>query len=163
MSYAKLEGADKLLEALKKALTKHSAKDVRKSLKRGADIIIQAAKSNVTIQDGGRLRNSIKLLPQWSKDPTGLYVAPKVIRRFTKKTSQKAKDANPYYAHWWEYGTDPHDLSYQGRFVSEKKGTRAQHPGTGPHPYMRPAYDGNKQRALDVMMEDITKLIESKV
>jgi len=159
----KLEGIPELKKALEKALLKHSVNDVRKSLKRGAEVIISAAKANVTIDDGGRLRNSIKILPKWSADPMGVYIAPKIIRRFTAKTSQKRKDANPFYAHWWEYGTDAHDLSYQGKFVSEKKGTRGQHPGTKPNPYMRPAYDSNKQAALNIMMEDITKLIESKV
>ncbi len=162
MTTLKLEGTDELIKALKKALLSHKPNEVRAALKRGADIIVQAARANVTIDDGGRLVNSIKLLPKWSKDPTGMYVGPRVIMRFTKKTSQKRKDANPFYAHFWEYGTDPHDTSYKGKFISEKAGTRGMHPGTHAHPYMRPAYDTQGQAALNAAMEDLQKLIESK-
>lgn len=159
----KLEGIPELKKALEKALLKHSERDVRKALTRGANIIVDAAKARVTIPDGGRLKESIKILPKWSKDPMGVYVAPKILRRITSKTSQKRKDANPFYAHWWEYGTDPHDLRYQGKFISGTKG--GQHPGTRQtgnfNPYMRPAYDNNKQAALNVMLEDLAKMIES--
>ena len=162
MTTLKLEGTDALIKVLKQALTNHKPNEVRSALKRGADIIIQAAKSNVTIDDGGKLVNSIKLLPKWAKDPSGMYVGPRVVIRRTKRTSQKRIDESPFYAHWWEYGTDPHDTSYKGKFVSEAKGTRGQHPGTHAHPYMRPAYDSQGQAALNAAMEDIQKLIESK-
>lgn len=163
MTGVKLEGVEELVKTLKSILTKHNANEIRKVLKRGAMILVEEARRRVTVDDGGKLRNSIQIMPKWPKDPAGVYVAPRVLRRFTAKTSQKKKDANVFYAHWWEYGTDPHNLGYKGKFVSGKGG---QHPGTRNtgkfKPYMRPALDANAQRILNVMREDLAKYIETK-
>lgn len=153
-----LSGIPELMKALERALLKHSVNDVRKSLTRGALVLVDEAKRNVSVNDGGRLQNSIKILPKFNRDPATLYVGPKVIRRFTKKTSQKAKDANPFYAHFTEYGTDPHNLGYKGKYVSVKG---ADHPGARKQPYMRPAYDTKAQEAINVAMEDLEKMIVS--
>lgn len=156
----KLEGTEELIAALKKALTKHSVNEVRNALKPGAELLVDAAKNNVRVNDGGKLKRSIKILPKYGKDPMGVYVAPKIIRRFTAKTSQKRKDENPFYAHFVEYGTDPHNLGYKGKYISGKGGN---HPGTEKHPYMRPAYDSMRNRIIEVMMRDIEKMIFNNV
>jgi len=152
----RIEGTDQLIKNIEKALLKHSVNDVRKALKRSADVIVNEAKANVKVNDGGRLRDSIKVLPKFSKTPSVLYIGPKIIRRFTDKTSQKKKDANPFYAHFTEYGTDPHNLGYKGKYTT---GKGADHPGARKSPYMRPAYDVKGQEALNVAMEDIGKMI----
>lgn len=159
MTVVKLEGVDELVKTLKSILTKHNANEIRKILKRGAMILVEEARRRVVVDDGGKLKNSIQIMPKWSKDPAGVYVAPRVLRRFTAKTSQKKKDANAFYAHWEEYGTDPHNLGYKGKYISGKGG---QHPGTKKRPYMRPALDANAQRILNVMREDLAKYIETK-
>ena len=158
MQQAKIEGADELIKNIRKALLKHSVTEVRKALSRGAKIIVDAAKNNVRVNDGGNLKKSIKILPKYRKDPTNLYVGPKIIRRFTDKTSQKRKDENPFYAHFVEYGTDPHNLGYKGKFTTGKGG---QHPGAKKQPYMRPALDNNTTAALNAAAEDLAKMIES--
>ncbi len=155
----KVEGADELVKQLRSILTKHNENDVRKALKRGATALVEEAKRRVHTPDGGKLKNSIMIMPKWSKDPAGIYVGPRVRRRFTSKTSQKIKDANPFYAHFEEYGTDPHNLGYKGKFAS---GKGAMHPGTAPRPYMRPAYDANATRIVQMMLEDLAKYIETK-
>lgn len=154
--WIRIEGTDELIANLRKALLKHTEKEVRNALKGGGHMLVDAAKNNVRVNDGGNLKRSIKILPKWSKDPLGIYVGPRVIRRFTSKTSQKRKDQNPFYAHWVEYGTDPHNLGYKGKYFSGKGGN---HPGTDKHPYMRPAYDSMRGRIIEVMMRDIEKMI----
>lgn len=158
-SEVRIEGVDELIKNLRSVLTKHNVNEVRKALKRGAMILVDEAKRRVTVNDGGKLKDSIKILPKWSKDPAGMYVAPRVLRRFTAKTSQKTKDKNPFYAHFVEYGTDPHNLGYKGKFLSGKGG---DHPGARKQPYMRPALDATAQQVLSVMSEDLAKYIETK-
>lgn len=154
-----LLGIDELIAELKVVLGKHNENEVRKVLKRGAMVIVEAAKRNVNVNDGGRLRDSIKILPKWRGAPATLFVGPRVIRRFTSKTSQKVKDRNPFYAHFVEYGTDPHNLGYKGKYTTGKGG---EHPGTDDNPYMRPAYDTKAQECLNIMREDLAKYIETK-
>lgn len=155
----KIDGVDELVKNLKSILTKHNANEIRQVLKRGAMILVEEAKRRVNVNDGGRLMNSIKIMPKWSKDPAGVYVAPRVIRRFTTKTSQKTKDNNPFYAHFTEYGTDPHNLGYKGKYTT---GKGADHPGAKKSPYMRPALDSKAQQIINVMSEDLAKYIETK-
>jgi HK97 gp10 family phage protein len=147
------------MKNLRSILTKHNVNEIRKVLRRGAMILVEEAKRRVTVEDGGRLRNSIQIMPKWSKDPAGIYVAPRVRRRFTAKTSQKVKDANPFYAHFTEYGTDPHNLGYKGKYTT---GKGAQHPGAKKAPYMRPALDAKAQQVINTMSEDLAKYIETK-
>ncbi len=156
----RLEGVDKLTAAIKKALVTHKEVEVRKALRRGAMMIVDAAKAKAP-SDTGLLKQSIKILPKWSKDPTGLYVAPRVTKR-RRKSGEKGKilDGGPYYAHWVEYGTAAHNLGFKGKFV-EVKG--AGHKGARPKPYMRPAYDTQGQAALNAAMDDIGKMILAKV
>lgn len=155
----KVEGIDDLIKTLKSILTKHNENEIRKVLSRGAKSIVEAAKMYVDVNDGGKLKDSIKILPKWRGAPATLFVGPRVIRRFTSKTSQKVKDRNPFYAHFIEYGTDPHNLGYKGKYVTGKGG---QHPGTVGKPYMRPAYDTKGQECLNIMREDLAKYIETK-
>ncbi len=155
-----ITGVDDLMKTLRKALQKHSVNEVRQALKRGAMVIVNEAKAKVRVNDGGKLQESIKIMPKWSGAPSVLFVGPRVRQRFTKRTSQKIKDANPFYAHFVEYGTDPHNLGYKGKFTS---GKGSDHPGAKKMPYMRPAYDMKAQEALNVAMEDLTKMIESNV
>jgi len=162
MGFAKVEGVDELVKTLKSILTKHNVNEVRKALKRGAMILVEEEKRRVLsalVDDGGKLYNSIKIMPKWSKDPSSLFVAPRVRRRFTAKTSQKTKDENPFYAHFVEYGTRPHSLGYKGKFVS---GKGAMHPGAKATPYVRPALDSKAQEIVRVMLDDLGKYIETK-
>lgn len=159
----KLEGIDELKRAIEKALLNHTENEVRKALTKGAKILVDEAKNNVTGNnsvDSGVLRDSIKILPKWRGDPKGVYVGPRVKRRRRKKGETGKISDSPFYAHWVEYGTNPHNLGYKGKFVSAKG---ADHPGARKKPYMRPAYDTQGQAALNAAMEDLKKLIESKV
>lgn len=166
----KVEGTEQLMKNLRKVLLNHTEKEVRKALTPASTIIITAAKAKARVAkhtikyqlgDGkeleitpGLLRDSIKLLPKWSGDPMGLYVGPRVSRRRRAKAIAQA-----FYAHWIEYGTDPHSLGYKGKYVT---GKGAKHPGTQKYPYMRPAYDETKEAVINKMMDGITAMIEKK-
>ena len=158
-------GIDQLIKDLNKKLSGFTVDEKRKVMRGAAEMIAQEAKQNVRrsgLNDSGNLEKSIKIMPKFRGAPDITYVGPRVIRRFTAKTSQKRKDENPFYAHWIEYGTDPHDLSYRGKFVSEAKGTRSQHPGSRKFPYMRPAYDTKAVAAINKAMDDASKFIENR-
>lgn len=149
----KLEGIDQLTENLKKALLQHSEVKVRKAMRRGAQLIVDEAKS-IVVEKTGLLKKSIQIMPKWRGDPMGTYVGPRI-----KKSRKKKPDAavlTPFYAAWIEYGTAKHNLGYKGKYVS---GKGADHPGSKPKPYMRPAYDAKAQSALKVAMEDVEKMV----
>ena len=153
----KLEGISELTEAIKKALLEHPENDVRNALKRSANVIGNDAKNRVTINNSvksGALRDSIKILPKWKGDPTGVYIGPRVRRRRKAKEGQRQ---DPYYAHWVEYGTTAHNLGYKGKFVEV---TGENHPGSRPKPYMRPAFDSKAGGAMQAALEDMAKMIE---
>jgi HK97 gp10 family phage protein len=150
----RLEGIDQLTVALKKALTKHKEADVRKTMRRGAKLIVDEAKRLAPV-DSGLLRDSIMILPKWSGDPMGVYVGPKVKRKRPSKGSVQKEQ--PYYAAMVEYGTSAHKLGYKGKYVSDKNG--AQHPGMKGKPYMRPAYDTTAQQALNAVIQDVEKMV----
>jgi hypothetical protein len=97
------------------------------------------------------LKKAIQILPKWRKDPAGMWLGPKVARRNAGKAS-----VNAYYAHFVEYGTDPHNLGYKGRNVAVKG---SDHPGSRKKPYMRPALDGRGEQAIRAAMEDLEKMI----
>jgi HK97 gp10 family phage protein len=162
-STIQFKGVDRLTNLLQRALINHTENEVRKVLRRGAQVIADEAKRNVPV-DSGLLRDSIKILPKWRQDPLGMYVGPVVKRRRSKRTGKKGagtvQKEQPFYAAWVEYGTDPHNLGYKGKFVSGKGG---DHPGSKKKPYMRPAYDTKGQEALDIAIVDLIKLIQSKL
>jgi HK97 gp10 family phage protein len=46
-----------------------------------------------------------------------------------------------FIAHLVEFGTEPHDQPQRG----------VKHPGSRPKPFFRPAFEANKQKALDIV------------
>lgn len=162
----KLEGIEELTAMLRVALVYHKENDVRKALAKGGKVIITEAQNNVVV-DTGNLKASIKQLPKFRGDPWAVYVGPRIRRTTRREARRMAKSVgvgvDAKYANFVEYGTDPHDLSYDGKFISEAKGTRGKHPGAKAKPFMRPAYDTKGQEALNVSMEAVWKMIEDKV
>jgi HK97 gp10 family phage protein len=159
----KLEGIEELKRLIEKALLNHKENEVRKVMAKGAKLLVEEAKRNVAGNDSvdsGVLRDSIQILPKWKGDPLGIYVGPRIKRRRRKKGETGKISDSPFYAAWVEYGTNPHNLGYKGKFVS---GKGASHPGARKKPYMRPAYDTQGQAALNAAIDELKKLIESKV
>lgn len=163
----KIEGIDQLSQALKKALVDHKPEAVRKSLMRAGKVIVDEAKGRAPVSDKahtfttasgnkvtiqpGNLKKSIQILPKWSKDPSGIYVGPKIKRRNADKGG-----VNGWYGHFVEYGVARHNLGYKGKYVT---GKGADHPGYRAKPYMRPALDSKGKQAVEIAMVDIEKMI----
>lgn len=55
-------------------------------------------------------------------------------------------------AHWWEFGIAPHVNG--GQFAGTK------HPGVRPTPFMRPAFDGQKDAALAAIAAELAAQIQ---
>ncbi len=157
--YVKLEGTDKLLADIQKALLKHPENKVRRALSKGAEPLVSAAKTSVERSDTGVLVDSIRVLKKYGRDPLGVYVGPVFKRKRGRSVDgkrPKGEKGNAWYAHFVEYGTDKHNLGYKGKYVSAKG---AEHKGSKPKPFMRPAYDTTRGQVLEIMMKEIEKLV----
>ena len=84
----KLEGVDQLIKNIEKALLKNSPAEIRKACKRGAEMIVNAARSSIKHEITGTLSKSIKILPKWSGAPSATFVGP-VYKRRKRKTGKK--------------------------------------------------------------------------
>lgn len=67
---------------------------------------------------------------------------------------------------WLEFGTGPHTIERRGGGVLRSTltgtvfGTSVQHPGQPPRPFLRPAFDDNRQEILDAMVVALGKSLE---
>lgn len=81
----------------------------------------------------------------------------------SKHSGAKAKRRATYYAHLVEFGTKPH----KQRFIPLAGGVIRLagdlHPGARPRPFLRPAFDKNKQRATPMIAAELRKGIESAI
>jgi HK97 gp10 family phage protein len=61
-------------------------------------------------------------------------------------------------ARWAEFGTAPHVINAHGKTLDingEPVGKAVHHPGQPARPFMRPAFDNNKERAVGAMADDL--------
>jgi len=173
----KMVGTEKVVQALEKALGKGwTDQDVRKIVRKGANVIVREAQLRAPVSKAqhyyispsgarvtfmpGNLKNSIKVLPKFRKDPRGVYVGPKVVRRNVSGSYGAGSRVNAYYAHFVEYGTRSHSVGFKGKHVTGKGATVR---GITARPYMRPAYDNKAQEAIDVIMRETWRFIEKRV
>lgn len=161
----KLEGGSQLINLLKGALLHQPESKVRRAMSKGAAPIISEAKRLAAkatyYQNTGVLVDSIKVLRRFNRDPLGIYVGPIYKRKRNKRQvdsggKPKGEFGNAWYAHFVEYGTNPHNLGYKGKYVSAKG---AQHKGSKPMPYMAPAYETMGNKALNAIMDELDKII----
>ena len=146
------KGMSDLSEFLDTLAPKLQANVMRAALSQGAKIVRDAAVANCPVGPPGRknariyggyagaLRDSIRYGSQ-IRARNG-----KVIAYVRAGGHVKGKKANTYYAKFVEYGTMPH----------------GNHPGTSPHPYMRPALDAESEHALAVIANFIKNRLEQK-
>lgn len=77
------------------------------------------------------------------------------------------------YAHLVEWGAAAHEIkprkkNQSGRLAFSEGGDIVrpgvvQHPGAPPQPFMRPAWDENQMRALNIIRDDLTEVIHAAV
>lgn len=160
-------GIQQVMDNIRKAILKLPPEEVRKAGIKAVKPIIEMAKAlapvgsndgfffnskgeKVTVAHGNLLR-SIGVLKKWSGDPTGIYVGPKAVRR-NARGSYKGDRVNAYYAAMVEYGTAAHRIGYKGLKGPMVRGITAK-------PYMRPAYDAQK----DTVLKNYLTLLEELV
>lgn len=64
------------------------------------------------------------------------------------------------YAHLVEFGTRPHSLKKRG---SKEEGEGAQHPGSTPAPFIRPAYQAKREEAIHAIGEAFKREVRDEV
>lgn len=151
----------------------------RRSLLKGAAVIRDAARQKVRKRSGALAKSLVARTTRKGKtrDEVRAYVS--VDRRsFVRGAKGGAKgkkkgevassgDINPRnYGHLVEFGSKPHTIrAKKGKAVMTPEGPRAQvqHPGTAPHPFMRPAYDEKSGEAVAVVGATARQLIEKEV
>ena len=136
----KIEGLEELRRALQEAGPKLAKRAMRKALRKGAEVFVEAAKSRAPVlKEGtpqrrpGELRDSIDASIKLStKEEKGVaHIGPK---------SEKGKGSQQpgVYGMFVEFGSVH-----------------------GPaQPYMRPAFEGSRERALEVVQNEIRDGLE---
>ena len=153
MTDIKVKGLAELQKFLDQLPAKMEANVLRGSLRSGAKVIANAAKSNVT-SVSGELAKSIRVSTRTKKSDGKVSAS--------VKTGSRAA----FYAHMIEFGTRPHVikakdkkvLRIEGRFA----GKEVKHPGAKPKPFMRPALDTQSGAAIVAAGEYIKKRLATK-
>ncbi len=147
-----VKGMSELSKFLDTLPQKLQANVLRAALAQGAKIVRDAAVTNCPVGPPGRenariyggyagaLRDSIRFGSQVRLRKG------KVIAYVRAGGHARGKAADTYYVKFVEYGTMPH----------------GKHPGTSPHPFMRPALDAESEHALAVIANFIKNRLEQK-
>lgn len=134
-----------------------------KAVKKGAKLIQSAAKAGAPRRKrSGTLRRSIGVKAVKGKG-TSAYAAVGARRKVEKmvsvgKRGRKVKTVPSKYAHLVEYGTRPHTLGKDSKLTrkdgsGEEKQHGKRHPGAKAKPFLRPAFEATKDRAIEVAKE----------
>lgn len=140
----KLTGMDALLRELHELPAKLERKAFTNATRAGAKVVVDEAKQSDAFKDRGKkygryahrvgnLRKSIKVYKARGKKGEVTFYAGVI--------GGKKKD-DAYYARWVERG---HAIGKKGR---KGKGSVGQVPA---HPFLRPAFDNNRQKILDAI------------
>ncbi len=113
----------------------------------------QTAAVIVNIKKGSLVEQvSVKISPRGTKIRRKLVKREKAATGFTKRALITPRR----YAHLLEFGTEPHSLrrgiskkTIAGRLYNLMDQSRNRHPGARPRPFLAPAAEAGRQRALD--------------
>ena len=152
LSFVGIEELSQVLDALA-GDKKFSNKVVRGILNKAAKPIIQKAQELAPEEDGD-LKKSIGAIPGRGRGKgEQVYVGPRRGGRF-----------KGYAGHLVEYGTAPHiirakaaggQLHLRGNVFAEE----VQHPGAAAKPFMRPAFDAEKDEAISIIKDECKNII----
>lgn len=148
MADIEIKGAAELQRALAQLPAKLEARVSRQALRAGAKIIEQEAKARVPVNEG-KLRASIRV-------STGIRNG--VVNAQVKAGGRKKGD--PFYAHFVEFGTKPHEIKprrFKSLFIAGLMRKIVQHPGAKAKPFMKPAFDAKAQEAVGAVTDYIRK------
>lgn len=143
---------------------KKAKKVVRLAVQAAGRPIAKAAKSKIPVRYG-LLKKSVASKVKTYKDGVYVVIGPKL-------GSKQMIDGRPVdpanYAHLVEYGTAPHLISPAGskgavgtlRIGQTWVSGAVEHPGSPAQPFMRPAFDSQKENALNILKTKLAEGIE---
>jgi HK97 gp10 family phage protein len=144
-----IEGAEQLANKLRELNITIQDKIMRTALKAGAQVIADEA---VTLapKKTGTLADSIKVRTTADSDVSEISSTVSVGDR---------------KAHLVEFGTAPHEIKAKHakalKLLDGREVESVMHPGAKAHPFMRPAFDTQKDAALDAIMQVIRAGIDA--
>jgi HK97 gp10 family phage protein len=160
-----IAGADELA-ALLKLLPKNIERNImRSALRYGARVIANEAKKNITTEDTGALKRSIRTSSRSQRGTVFAYA------RAGGKRSGAKKDQAAFYAAFIEYGSAAHEIKAKKApllsFVA-RDGRRVltkfipDHPGIKARPFMRPAFDAKADAAVEAVAKRIRQRLSKE-
>lgn len=145
MSNAHVKGLAELQAFLDQLPAKMEANIMRAALREGAKVVQAEVQASAPVRSG-LLKAGIKISTS--------------SRRGKVTASIKAKGKHGFLAPWIEFGTAAHFIKpkrAKSLFFAGLMRDGVDHPGTAPHPFMRPALDGKAGEALVAVGEAIKK------
>ena len=128
----KITGLSDLGRNLKALEEKVQGQVLRRAVEAGAQPVLESAKSNAPV-DTGQLRDSLEITTSLKE---GTAVA-------SVGTGEKDYQGETFYASFVEYG----HTTKQGKHVP-------------PKPFLRPAFDSNKERSMGIIVDELKRGIE---
>ncbi len=112
--------------------------------------------------DTGNLVESIKTRTSIPKNQSFADVfATTGVFKNRKAMKASGKMDAPVYAYWLEFGVEPHAL---GKSAKRERGTHQEkglwHPGIQAKPFIRPAFDKNTEKSLQIQKNELSKAID---
>lgn len=154
-----IAGGSALDEALKNLAPKLQMNVMRAALHAGARVIATEAKRLAPVGPpspegaklyggyAGALRDSVRVSTKIDKGGK--------ILSSVKVGGKSRKGADVFYAHMVEFGARPHSIKKGASLKSGKLQTGKLHPGTRPHPFVRPAFDAKAGAAVEAVAAKI--------
>jgi HK97 gp10 family phage protein len=151
-------GGKELADFLKSLPLKLERNIMRAALRAGARVIANEAKKNITTEDTGALKRSVRTSSRSQRGTVFAYA------RAGGKRSGAKKDQAAFYAAVIEFGSAAHAIvpkkkpflvfrARDGRLVKTKFIPR--HPGITARPFMRPAFDSKGEAAVAAVSKRI--------
>jgi len=155
----KVTGLRELNKNLKKLKGRQAQNVIAASLRAGGRVIVKEARTRLD-PEYETLSKSLTVKVKRRRSP---YVLNAVIG---PTTGRKAK-FDGWYAHFVEFGVDPHELTIKSKKVmnigDDNFATTASHPGIKAKPFLRPAVDSTLRQIEKAyskkMWEGIRKLL----
>lgn len=123
---------------------------MRSALRAGAAVFREEVKATMPV-DTGTLRRTVKVSVK--------------ARRGQVLASMKVGGKNAWYAHLVEYGTRPHKITPARAKALRIAGytvADVDHPGSRPHPFIRPAFDSKSSAAIAAVAAQIRKRLTAE-
>lgn len=175
----RIDGLAELQRNLEELPAKIEQNVMRGALRAGATEIADEARRLVPV-NSGQLRESIRVSVR--PMPGGriiatvkaggrfkVYTAGKAIKGAPYRTSREGGGIDyhaPFYAHFVEFGTARHWIRPKNRkslFIAGLLREAVDHPGARAKPFMRPAFDGKAQAALEAMAQYIRNRLPREI